>query len=285
MQYRFKCSTCKKQYVFRSKGFLLSAETNPLCPSCNLNKSVKIMCWSCGKLGQFKSGLFRIPYCQICNTAGGIKEEGKNFKKNERQTPKRLHQDTIDLLNRRKKIEKSKADQNKREAKNKLSGNKKEIEDFSRKELDGIQKEGAKFNNYLFKNTSIRKSNFNFTTLINCNFESADIRETKLFGTKCKEVNFSKANCYKASFKHCKLEDVDFRFTNLKSVSFEGGSFKGVDFRHANLERANMENCNFQGVLFYKTNLRKVNFSNANLETVDLKSADLEGAIFNRKTN
>jgi len=126
--------------------------------------------------------------------------------------------------------------------------------------------------------------------LNHANLEQADLSNAIFRQSSLAGVNLSRAN----------LRGADFTKADLSYANMTGAIIIGANFAHGNLCRTNLSlsklldasinnaNCNSNALDISKTN--KVNFHGANLTGaffmgVDLSSANLQGAIYDDKTN
>lgn len=102
---------------------------------------------------------------------------------------------------------------------------------------------------------------------------------------------FQASSLVKANLSRANLRGADFTQADLASANMTGATLIGANFAHVNLSKANLSLCRLKDNNSLEiTKSHQVNFQGANLAGaflmgVDLSLAQLEGAVFDDKTN
>jgi hypothetical protein len=127
------------------------------------------------------------------------------------------------------------------------------ISGFHLKNLDlsGMRIEGT-FQNIIFDNTDLTKSDISGSIFIKCNLKDTDF-------TMCDAVN--------TQFIDCTMRENIFKYMRATNSIWDGSNLRESKFFNAILDGASFKNCD----------LRNCNFRNANLSCADLGTAKING--------
>ena len=136
-------------------------------------------------------------------------------------------------------------------------------------------------------------SEFNFTRAIlnEANLDNSDLYLADLSGVKFqnasfKNVDLRKANLLQVDLTGANLTGADLSYSDLRNADLSGANLSNAKLVNANLAMACLKKANFNNADFTKANLRsdtpdkRYSHNNNQYNFIDLKNANLEGAIF-----
>lgn len=135
-----------------------------------------------------------------------------------------------------------------------------------------------------FRNTNLRRMNFEGTHLKSANLESANLEGANLEDACLDSANLERANLKEAHLEGASLEGVNLKEANLRGAFLEGSFLEGSYLKRVNLKEAKLKGSNLKGVNLENANLKnaymeKSNLEGSYLEGVNLEGSNLEGAF------
>lgn len=159
--------------------------------------------------------------------------------------------------------------------------------DYSFKSIKETEFDNCTFIDCNFEESKLSKCSFISCSFENCNFSNSMLAETGLkqvYFSSCKLIGIRFDYCsdflFEVNFNSCILDFSVFAGKKMKRTNFIDCSLIDVDFSETDLTEAKFINCNLFKTLFSKTILDKANLTTAKNYIIDPEFNRIKNAKF-----